>query len=130
MALYVADTHAPLWYLGGSQVLGDAAKAAFEEVANGSGQVLIPAIVIAELISLSEKRGREIDVNRIVDTLRSQPGFRLTDLSPEIVLGILPIVNLRDIHDRLIVSEAIAQGATLITRDQSITDSGLTPVVW
>ncbi len=33
-------------------------------------------------------------------------------------------------HDRVIVAEALARGATLITRDEAITASGLVPVVW
>jgi len=33
-------------------------------------------------------------------------------------------------HDRFIVAEALARGATLITHDQTITASGLVPVMW
>jgi PIN domain nuclease of toxin-antitoxin system len=33
-------------------------------------------------------------------------------------------------HDRLIVAEAIARGLPLITRDQTITASGLVKTVW
>ena len=107
-----------------------AARAAFDEAASGSGEVRVPAIVLAELIMLAEKRRSVIDVTRIVATLRAAPGFRLTSLSPEVTLRIQSLIALSDIHDRLIVAEAIESGATLITRDQAITVSGLVAVVW
>ncbi|MDE3089463.1 MAG: PIN domain-containing protein [Chloroflexota bacterium] len=130
MPLYVADTHALLWYLGGSPMLGVAARAAFDDAANGTTQVSVPAIALAELVSLAEKRRGAIDLTRIVAILRSAAGFRLTSLSPEIALRTRSLTALPDIHDRLIVAEALETNATLITRDQLITASGLAPTVW
>ncbi len=70
------------------------------------------------------------DVTRIVDTLKAKPGFRLTPLTPDIAVGIQSLTSLPDIHDRLIVAEALEFGATLITRDQAIAASSLVSVVW
>ena len=130
MSLYIADAHALVWYLGGSPLLSMAARAAFDEAAGGSDVVHVPAIVLAELVMLAEKRRSVIDVTRIVAALRAAPGFRLTSLSPEVTIRIQSLTALSDIHDRLIVAEAIESGATLITCDQAITASGLVPVVW
>ena len=130
MTHYVADTHALLWYLGGSPMLGVAARIAFDEAANGTSQVSVPAIALAELVSLAEKRRGAIDLTRLVATLRSAAGFRLTSLSPEVALRTQFLTALPDIHDRLIVAEALETGATLITRDQLIATSGLAPTVW
>jgi len=130
MTLYIAGTHALLWYLGGSPRLGTAARAAFDETTNGSSEVSVPAIVLAELVMLAEKRRATIDATRVVAALRATPGFRFTSLSPEVALHTQSLIALPDIHDRLIVAEAIETGATLITRDQAITASGLVPTVW
>lgn len=130
MALYVTDTHALVWYLSGSPLLSVAARSAFDEVTTGVSQVNVPAIVLAELIMMAEKQRDAINVPRIVTTLRDTPGFRLTALSPEVALRIQSLTSLPDIHDRLIVAEALETGATIITRDQIITASGLVPVVW
>ena len=43
MALYVTDTHALVWYLSGSSLLGAAARSAFDEVTSGMSQVNVPA---------------------------------------------------------------------------------------
>ena len=130
MAVYVADTHALLWYLSGDKNLTSAARSAFDEATSGSSQIIVPAIVIAELVRLCEKGGIDTHISQIITTLRSRPGFLLTALTPEIATGIQPLMTLNDIHDRLIVAEAIASGAILITRDKVITDSGLVPVLW
>ncbi len=46
------------------------------------------------------------------------------------MLRIHSLAQLPDIHDRLIVATALEAGATIITRDQSITRARLTPVLW
>jgi len=130
MALYVADTHALLWYLAGSPQLSSPARSAFDAAASGSNDVVVPAIVIAELVMLAEKRRGLADLDQVVATLRARPGFRLSTLTPELVLRIQKLTLLPDIHDRLIVAEALELDATIITRDRAITSSGLVKVVW
>jgi PIN domain nuclease of toxin-antitoxin system len=130
MASYVADTHALLWYLSGSQRLGADARITLDEAVTGVNEILIPAIVIAEFIRITKKYGQAVDVARILTSLQEKPGFHLTALTPDIVLGIRPLTMLPDLHDRLIVAEAIANGAKLITCDKAITASGATAVVW
>jgi PIN domain nuclease of toxin-antitoxin system len=66
----------------------------------------------------------------IVAALQASPGFRLAPLSPDTALHIRELTALRDIHDRLIVAEAIERDAVLITRDEEITGSGLIGTVW
>jgi PIN domain nuclease of toxin-antitoxin system len=130
MTSYVADTHALLWYLGGSKLLSAAARSAFDETANSSSQVYIPVIVLAEAVMLAENRHITLDIDTILTALKSRAGFELVPLSPEVAVEIRKLTALRDIHDRLIVAEAMRLGATLITRDLQITACGLTPVVW
>ena len=130
MALYVADTHALLWYLAGSPQLSSPARSAFDAAASGSNDVVVPAIVIAELVMLAEKRRGLADLDQVVATLRARPGFRLSTLTPELVLRIQKLTLHPDIHDRLIVAEALELDATIITRDRAITSSGLVKVVW
>ncbi|MBA3600019.1 MAG: hypothetical protein H0W45_02090 [Acidobacteria bacterium] len=42
---YVADTHALLWYLRNSPLLGKNASAAFDEADVGNAMIYVPAIV-------------------------------------------------------------------------------------
>ena len=61
MNFYVADTHALFWYLINSSSLGPDARLAFDEADAGQAVIYIPAIVIAELYYLNEKKGRPLD---------------------------------------------------------------------
>ena len=130
MAIYVADTHALLWYLTGSPLLSATARTALDEAATSTGTVIVPAIVLAEFVMLLERRRIGLDVIHLVRALQSRPGFQLSSLTPEIALRIEPLTVLSDIHDRLIVAEALSTGAALITRDQAITVLGLVQTVW
>jgi PIN domain nuclease of toxin-antitoxin system len=129
MVEYVADTHALIWYLSGSERLGDEARALFDSAIAGEIRVLIPAIVVAELIMFAEKH-KTIKPDNIISELRSRSNFQLLALLPETAAKIQDFRTLPDIHDRLIVAETVLQGATLITYDKAITDSGLVNVIW
>jgi predicted nucleic acid-binding protein len=61
MNFYVSDTHALFWYLINSPLLGANARLAFDEADAGQALIYIPAIVIAELYYLNEKKGRPLD---------------------------------------------------------------------
>ncbi len=128
--LYVTDTHALIWYLGGSDRLGLRARAAFAEVASGQAHMIVPAIVLAELVMLAEKRPEVVDLRTLLGQLRNSPGFSTPPLTADTALRIATLSHLPDIHDRLIVAEAMTWGAVLITNDQLITQAAILPVVW
>lgn len=130
MSLYVTDTHALLWYLGGSNQLSTPAHLAFDEAMQQTSQVIIPAIVIAEMVLLVERRRVMADLSRMIATLKRQAGFQLVPLLPEVALQIRALIALPDIHDRLIVAETQAHNATLITRDMTITAARLVQTLW
>jgi PIN domain nuclease of toxin-antitoxin system len=126
---YVTDTHALIWYLSGSPRLGSRARFAFDEAVTGESELLIPAIVLAEVIMLAEKN-KAGNANEIWTILSQTGSFKFSALSPQTVLKIQALTTLPDIHDRIIVAEAIENQAILITNDGLITASGLVEVVW
>jgi PIN domain nuclease of toxin-antitoxin system len=86
--------------------------------------------VLAELILVIEKRCVVIDLSHMVAVMKNFPGFSFTSLSPQIVLRSQSLAVLPDIHDRLIVAEALEIGTALITRDRRIQESNLVQTVW
>ena len=127
---YVTDTHALVWYLGGSPLLGANARETFERALADDGQIIVPAICIAELVMLAEKRRVAIDLDAIMRTLRETAGFVLASLSSDVAVEIRTFTQFNDMHDRLIVAETKARDATLITRDEAITSSKIVPIIW
>ncbi|MCC6500524.1 MAG: type II toxin-antitoxin system VapC family toxin [Anaerolineales bacterium] len=129
MSDYISDTHALIWYLSGSSRLGDGAREVFDSVMDGDARIFIPAIVVAELMMFSEKR-KNIEVEKVLAKLRSISGFEFLALLPETAEKIRDLTVLPDIHDRLIVAEALLQKMPLLSIDESITKSKLVDVVW
>lgn len=128
MPVYVADTHALLWYLADSPHLSAAAKRVFEEAKTGEAAVIVPAIVLAELIWIVQKGRISVDLKRVLATV--QKHYTITPLEPVDVLAIPDLFVIPEMHDRMIVAETQRRRASLITRDEDIARSGLVPIVW
>jgi len=130
LSRFVSDTHALVWYLSGSTLVSERARAAFDQAMRGEAELYVPAIVIAELVMLVEKRRVNVNMEQILQALRNVSAVRLTPLTSDIALGIQTLTTFDDIHDRLIVAETLSLNAALITRDEKITRSGLVPTIW
>lgn len=127
---YVADTHSLIWYLIGSPQLGVRARQAIDDAVSGRAALIIPVIVLAKLVLLVEKGRILASLDAMLALLHGQEGFLIQPLSVEVVLIIRGPSQLPDIHDRLIVAEALMHNAALITRDRAITSSDLVSVLW
>jgi len=128
MSLHLADTHALLWYLAGSSRLSGAAKQVFEQAKTGQATVIVPAIVLAELIWIVLKGRISVDLQRVLATV--QKHYVTTPLELSDVLSLPALSSIPEMHDRLIVAEALRRHATLITKDENIAKSGLISVIW
>jgi PIN domain nuclease of toxin-antitoxin system len=99
-------------------------------VVAGTANLVIPVMVMAEMVLLLEKGRAAIDLDAILGTLYSLPAVTVAPLTLEVTLGIRELSVLPDMHDRLIVAEARAREAALISVDRAITASALVNVVW
>ena len=130
MHFYVTDTHALFWYLINSRLLGAGAGGAFDEADNGQALIYIPAIVVAELYFLNEKKQRPIDFGAKYQRLEQSRQFVLLPFFPATILDFDTCKSVIEMHDRMIVADARRLNATLITRDHEITASGLVQIIW
>lgn len=128
MPVYVADTHALLWYLADSPRLSSAAKQTFNKAEAGQATVVVPAIVLAELIWTILKGRISVDLRQVLATV--QKHYTTTSLEPSDVLKLPALSSILEMHDRLIVAETLRRHANLITKDEVITRSGLVSVIW
>jgi predicted nucleic acid-binding protein len=68
------------------------AKRIFDNVVNGSGQIYIPAIVLAEMVMIIEKRRVVMDLPHMIAIMRNYTGFLFTSLSPQIASNLVQTV--------------------------------------
>jgi predicted nucleic acid-binding protein len=110
--------------------LGENARQAFEEVANGESKLLIPVIVLAELIFTIENKPVQADFDQILKAIKASPNIEFLDLDLLATLKLRELTQINEMHDRMIVASAIKYQTPLITRDENITKSGLVKVIW
>lgn len=127
---YVVDTHSLLWYFLDSTKLSLNANKAFKDVEIGKAQLIIPAIVIAEIIYLVKNGKVEADLNGLIQRIQESDNFQISLLGIDILICLKNQENILEMHDSLIICEAIINSATIITKDREITDSKLVEVVW
>ena len=128
------DTHALVWYLVAPNRLGSRACATLESAEAGKATAYIPAVVMAELIMIAEKRrvpGFALpELELVYDAACRHPNFRLLSLDVQTIWSARTLRAIPDIFDRLLVAEARKINVPLLTCDPVICDSSLVEVIW
>jgi PIN domain nuclease of toxin-antitoxin system len=132
---YILDTHALIWYLEGNPNLGQQAKAT---MGVADSEMILPLIALAEATYLIEK-GR-IGIPTILDLLADisdDDRIEVYPLTWEVFERSLTLEGLRipELHDRFIVStglhlQDLGHTIAILTKDKSITDAGVLPIIW
>jgi PIN domain nuclease of toxin-antitoxin system len=130
---YIIDTHALIWVLEGNPRLGTKAKAVLSDP---SSRLILPAIALAEALWIVERGKTGIpSVTALLSAINDDPRITIYALDQAVIEQSLNLLEIREMHDRQIVSTAFvlqAQGETVsvLTCDQNITSSGLVTITW
>lgn len=117
---YVADTHAFLWYLAGSNQLSKKARQCFAAADQGEATIILPAIVLLECIDVIDKKKINFPFESIIAKLNEASNFILAEVNWSLILEVNQLKHFKDLHDRVIVATAKLFDAQLISRDQYI----------
>lgn len=115
------DTHVLLWWLGDDPALGDAAA---DAVADGRNTAIVSAASVWE-VEIKRAKGALAAPGDLLDQVASA-GFELLPISAEHArdAGRLPRHH-DDPFDRMLVAQALAEDATLVTGDAAIPPYGV-----
>jgi len=127
MGDYVLDTHACVFALVAPRRLGKRARRVL--TSPGEHGFWLPAAATAEIILLRELGRIELGLPEIHTAIEST-SLRFLDLTWQQLDEFSSLTSIRDPFDRLIISAARSVGAKLITKDESLADTGLVEVVW
>jgi len=131
---YVADANAVAWHLFARQRLGKSAQTVFDDAEAGRSKIFIPAVALAEVIMVVEKRRLpgatmyQLEIDFAL--MRQSASYEFLPLFPDQVFASRTLTAIPEIFDRLIVAEALRLGLPLITSDSLIRASGVVNVVW
>jgi PIN domain nuclease of toxin-antitoxin system len=125
-SLIQLDTHVVCWlYAGEVERLGGEARSAL-----ATGQLSISPMVELELEYLREIGRLLADPASVVGALANDLGLTVSQTPfPAVVVRAREIAWTADVFDRLIVAQAVADGARLVTKDTRIREH-FTAALW
>jgi PIN domain nuclease of toxin-antitoxin system len=121
----ILDTHAALWWLAGDERMG---KEAARHLGDETDQVLISATVVWE-IAIKRSIGKLRAPDGLVAALLEAGAQPLpVSLDHAVAVEALPWHH-RDPFDRLLVAQALAENASLVSRDTVFESYGVR-LIW
>jgi PIN domain nuclease of toxin-antitoxin system len=130
LPLYVTDSHSLIWYLLDSPKLSFNANKVFKKIEDGKAQLLIPAIVVAEIIYIVQSGKVQADLDILLLRVQESDNFQISPLGLDELICLKEQTEIPEMHDRFIVCEALLNKAKIITKDKVVKDSGVVEVVW
>lgn len=130
MTLFVADTHSLAWYFTRSAKLGQKALQAFRDSSLGKGIIVVPTVVLAEIMDISEKKRIRVDYEELLENVESSSNFEVYPLDIDVLRTARSISAIPELHDRVIVATAKLLDAKLLTKDENIRKSGIIEAIW
>lgn len=128
--IVVADTHSLVWFLTGNPRLSPNAKTSLSDFSN---LLIIPSIVMLEVRYLYDRKRISISFEEVLEKMETSENVVIHPL--DMLVATFAPVKL-EIHDAIIVGTTISlsqqhdQPVYLVTKDETITKSGIVPVIW
>lgn len=130
MDRYVIDTHSLVWYFTKSVSLSEKAKNCFKQCENNEATIIIPTIVLAESLYISEKKKISFNYESFITGIFASTNYSIHPFDFEVLLELPKLTQIPEIHDRIIVATALLTSSTLITKDRAIISSALVRTIW
>ena len=127
---YVTDTHALLWWFTDSPKLSSKASEIFKICERGEIIIFIPSIVIAELISIFDKKRVSFNFRNLFNKIRTSENFILIALDYPILEKMVTLKEVSELHDKIIASTAKYLKVPIITKDKALHKLTSIKTVW
>lgn len=110
--------------------MSDNAKKVFVDAETSNTVIFIPAIVLAEILYLSERNRITISLKDIADYMKLFPNYKEFPLSFEGIKKTMEITDIKELHDRLIAGAGLLLNVPVITNDPVIQASEFVNTLW
>jgi PIN domain nuclease of toxin-antitoxin system len=127
---YVADTHALLWWFTNSPKLGSKATQIFQQCERGESIIFVPSIVIAEALSIFDKKRVDFDFKKLFASITKSENYVLISLDLPILQKMIALQDIPELHDKIIVSTAKHLNLQIITKDSILHNLSHVKTVW
>lgn len=108
----------------------DTAKKWFLAAEQGTKQLGISAMTLAEIGYLSEKKRIALTIEQVIAYVQQYETIQIVPVSVAVVEQAFRISDVPELHDRLIVATAVCREVPVITNDPHITASQFVRAEW
>ncbi len=126
---FVTDTMGLVLHLEGRR-LPPAIRSIYESADRGEAIVHVPAIVLAEILYLHERRRISVSLSTVAEFIDAHSTYREQPLDLRVLRSAGEITDVRELHDRLIAGAARLLDLSLITNDPAIQASAYVRTIW
>ena len=127
---FVADTHALLWWFTDSPRISATASEIFEKCERGENIIFIPSIVVAELLSIFDKKRISFNFRSLFKKIHTSDNFVLIALDYPILEKMMALKEVPELHDKIIASTAGYLKVPIITKDKVLQGLPSIRTVW
>ena len=127
---FVTDTHALLWWFIDSPKISPKAIDIFAKCEAGDNIIFVPSIVLAEALSIFEKKRVSFNFKRLFKRIDESENFVIIPFDYPILQKMLDFKDLPELHDKIIVATAKYLNVPLITKDRTIQNISLIKTIW
>ena len=127
---FVTDTHALLWWFADSPRISLKASEIFEKCEKGENVIFIPSIVIAEALSIFDKKRVSFNFKNLFKKIRASNNFVLIALDYPVLQKMIDLREIPELHDKIIVSTAKYLKLPIITKDKILQNLSSIKTIW
>ena len=127
---FVTDTHALIWWFTDSPRLSSKASEIFKNCEKGENIIFIPSIVIAESLSIFDKKRVSFNFKNLFKKINDSENFVLIALDYPILQKMIPLKEIPELHDKIIISTAKYLNLPIITKDKSLRNLTSIKTIW
>src|SRR3990172_7063514 len=101
---FLTDTHALLWHVTNSPKISQKTRDIFNKCERGECIIFIPSIVIAECLSIFDKKKIAFDFKTLFNRITKSENYIIIPLDYIVLLKMAETKEVSELHDKIIVA--------------------------
>ena len=127
---FVTDTHALLWWFTDSPQIGSNASEIFAKCEKGELAIFVPSIVIAEALSIFDKKRILFNFKALFRHISTSENFVIIALDYQVLQKMIDLKDISELHDKIIAATAKYLNLPIITKDEILRKRAVVKTIW